>query len=162
LLLRAIADLDAITGEVSLDGVPREDMSGPTWRRIVGYVPAEPGWWGDRVDDHFADWAIVAPLVERLGLPAGMRDWPISRPSTGERSRLALVRALVRRPKVLLLDEPTAALDAAAAAAVEALIADQVDGGLSVLWVTHNVAQSRRVARRCLIVESGHVRQQDA
>jgi putative ABC transport system ATP-binding protein len=77
--------------------------------------------------------------------------------STGERLRLALVRALMVRPKVLLLDEPTAALDAASAAAVESLISSRMQAGVAVLWVTHDEAQAKRIARRRLVVEAGRV-----
>jgi putative ABC transport system ATP-binding protein len=160
LLLRAVADLDPNDGEVSLDGQRREAMSGPHWRRLVGYLPAEPGWWADVVGQHFSDWEAARPLVERLGLPASACDWPLTRPSTGERMRLALVRALLVEPRVLLLDEPTAALDEAAAVAVEGLIGERVAAGLAVLWVTHNEAQGRRVARRRLVVEAGHIREE--
>ncbi len=160
LLLRAIADLDPNWGEVSLDGQPREQMSAPQWRRRVGYLPAEPGWWADLVGDHFADWNTARPLVERLGLPDEARAWPLTRPSTGERLRLALVRALLALPQVLLLDEPTAALDPVGAAAVEGLIAERVAGGLAVLWVTHDAAQAGRVARRILVVEGGRTREE--
>jgi phosphate-transporting ATPase len=157
LLLRAVVDLDPNIGEVSLDGRSRETMSGPAWRRLVGYVPAEPGWWADRVGEHFTDWIMARPLIERLGLPDDTRDWPLTRPSTGERIRLALVRALIMRPKVLLLDEPTAALDAASVVAVESLMAERVAEGLAVLWVTHDAAQGGRVAKRALKVDAGHV-----
>src|SRR5438094_3327582 len=46
LLLRAVADLDPNEGLVTLDGRERSIFAGPEWRRLVGYVPAEPGWWG--------------------------------------------------------------------------------------------------------------------
>ncbi len=157
LLLRAIADLDPNTGRVLLDGDDRQDMPAPVWRRRVGYVPAEPGWWADRVGDHFVDWSAAIPLAKRLGLPEDAGDWTVARASTGERSRLALVRALLATPRVLLLDEPSGALDAASTAAVEALIAEYVAGGLSVLWVTHDAAQAHRVAKRLLKVEAGQV-----
>ncbi len=155
LLLRAIADLDPNDGEVRLNGQRREAMSAPAWRRKVGYLPAEPGWWAESVGAHFADWAAARPQVQALGLPDEARDWPMSRPSTGERQRLALVRALLVDPLVLLLDEPTAALDRGAATAVEQLIGARVEGGLSVLWVTHDEAQAARVARRFLHMEGG-------
>jgi phosphate-transporting ATPase len=161
LLLRAIADLDPNEGQVSLDGLSRESVSGPEWRRRVGYLPAEPGWWADTVGEHFPDWNAARALVERLGLPVGACDWPLTRPSTGERLRLALVRALLVEPRVLLLDEPTAALDAAAVAAVERLIADRVAVGLAVLWVTHDASQAARVARRFLVVEAGQVSEEE-
>ena len=161
LLLRAIADLDPHDGRVTWDGHDRQAMPAPKWRRLVGYLPAEPGWWADTVGEHFPYWPSAAPLVARLGLPDEARLWPLTRPSTGERLRLALARALVVGPRVLLLDEPTAALDAAAAAVVEALIAERVAAGLAVLWVTHDAAQAGRVARRCLTVEAGTVREED-
>jgi phosphate-transporting ATPase len=160
LLLRAIADLDPNEGEVLLDGVAREAMSGPAWRARVGYLPAEPGWWADRVGQHFARWDDARNLVSRLGLPDDCGDWPVTRPSTGERMRLALVRALAQGPQVLLLDEPTAALDQASVATVEALIAERVAAGLAVLWVTHDPAQAQRVAHRFLRVEAGSVREE--
>ncbi len=106
---------------------------------------------------HFADWSAAEPLVEALGLPAACRDWPVARLSTGERQRLALVRALVQRPQVLLLDEPTGGLDETARDAVEALIAGRLAEGAAALWVTHDAEQARRLAKRCLRVEGGRV-----
>src|SRR5271166_6194707 len=75
LLLRAIVDLDPNIGSVLLDGVDRQAMPGPLWRRRVGYVPAEPGWWADRIGEHFGEWSAALPLVQRLGLPEGAKDW---------------------------------------------------------------------------------------
>lgn len=160
LLLRAVADLDPNEGLVLLDGRERSTMTGPEWRRLVGYLPAEPGWWADSVAVHFRDWAAARELLQELGFAEDAKTWPISRLSTGERLRLALARALLARPKVLLLDEPTAALDPSSVTAVETLIARQVRAGLAVLWVTHDPAQAVRVARRLLVVEEGRVREE--
>jgi putative ABC transport system ATP-binding protein len=160
LLLRAIADLDPNQGVVTLEGRDRSTIPGPEWRRLVGYVPAEPGWWAETVGEHFGDWIAAAAVLTNLGFPEEAKSWPIARLSTGERLRLALVRALIIRPKVLLLDEPTAALDAASVAAVEALIATRIRAGLAVLWVTHDAGQARRIARRQLAVEAGRVREE--
>src|SRR4051794_18663149 len=157
LLLRAIADLDPNQGAVALDGRDRSTIAAPLWRRLVGYVPAEPGWWAETVGEHFHDWQAASACLGKLGLSEETRTWPITRLSTGERLRLALVRALVVRPKVLLLDEPTAALDAASEAAVESLISCRIQTGVAVLWVTHDEAQAKRVARRRLVVEAGRV-----
>jgi phosphate-transporting ATPase len=157
LLLRALADLDPNEGELRLDDCAREAMPAPRWRRLVTYLPAEPGWWAETVGAHFADWPAAEPLVEALGLPSACRDWPVLRLSTGERQRLALVRALVQRPRVLLLDEPTAGLDEETRTAVEALIAARLSEGTAALWVTHDAEQARRLARRCLTVEDGRV-----
>ena len=160
LLLRAVSDLDPNEGRVTLEGRDRSTMSGPEWRRLVGYVPAEPGWWADTVGEHFGDWTSAFALVRELGFREETKTWPITRLSTGERQRLALVRALMMRPKVLLLDEPTAALDVASVAAVEALITARMRTGLAVLWVTHDAEQAKRVAHRLLVVESGLVREE--
>jgi putative ABC transport system ATP-binding protein len=155
LLLRAIADLDPNQGEVLLDGRSREALSAPAWRRQVVYVPAESGWWSERVGEHFSNWEKALPLVQALHLPAAARDWPVQRLSTGERQRMALARALVLEPRVLLLDEPTSGLDSEAAAVVEQLLGDRLHAGTSVLWVTHDAAQAQRIARQCLFVENG-------
>ena len=157
LLMRAIADLDPNEGRVTLNGEDRSVIPAPLWRRRVTYVPADPGWWGDTVGEHFDNWPNALPLIERVGLTDDARTWPVLRCSTGERLRLALARALAVRPRVLLLDEPTAALDGAAVRAVEALILELVADGMSVLWVTHDPEQARRVARRVLHVDAGEV-----
>lgn len=157
LLLRAIADLDPNEGEVTLDRRSRAETPAPEWRRSVCYVPAEPGWWAETVGAHFPDWSKATALVEALGLPGSSRDWPISRLSTGERQRFALIRALLLQPRVLLLDEPTAGLDPDGVAAVEAEVLKHLATGAGALWVTHDAAQSGRVAGRRLAVEQGRV-----
>ena len=160
LLLRAIADLDPNEGSVSLDGRDRATIAAPDWRRLVGYVPAEPGWWAETVGGHFTDWRRAAALVRDLGFPDMAKDWPIARLSTGERLRLALARALILWPKVLLLDEPTASLDPASVAMVELLIANEQRAGLAVVWVTHDTAQAKRVAQLRLFVREGQVQEE--
>jgi len=160
LLLRAIADLDPNEGLVRLDGRDRSTIPGPEWRRLVGYVPAEPGWWADTVGEHFGEWTGALPLLRDLGFPEEAKGWPIARLSTGERLRLALIRALMVWPKVLLVDEPTAALDPASRVAVESLIATRVRAGFAVLWVTHDTEQAKRIAHRLLVVKDGWVREE--
>jgi len=157
LLLRAIADLDPNNGVVTLDGRDRSTFAAPEWRRLVGNVPAEPGWWAETVGGHFREWKAASACLRKLGLSEETRTWPIARMSTGERLRLALVRALIVMPKVLLLDEPTAALDDVSKAAVESLISSHIQAGVAVLWVTHDEAQAKRIANRQLLVEAGHV-----
>jgi phosphate-transporting ATPase len=152
LLLRSIADLDPNEGAVKLDGILRDAIPAPAWRRRVTYLAAEPGWWSDTVQDHFAAWEDALPLVARLGLPDDCGAWSVQRLSTGERLRLGLARALMLRSRVLLLDEPTSALDPAAAAAVEGVIAERISGGTSVLWTTHDGAQARRVGTRIFVM----------
>lgn len=152
LLLRAIADLDPHEGQLILAGQACESMPAPQWRAQVGYLPAEPAWWTEGLAEHFADWPAQAPLLRRLLLPENLGEAPVSRLSTGERQRLALLRALEMRPQVLLLDEPTSALDAQATAAVEELLRERQDQGLALIWVTHHEAQAQRVGQRQLML----------
>jgi putative ABC transport system ATP-binding protein len=157
LLLRAIADLDPNEGTVELDGILRESVSAPAWRKQVTYVAAESGWWSDTVREHFTKWNEAAPLIAQLGLPASCGNWNIARLSTGEKQRLGLIRALLLRSRVLLLDEPTSALDPASTQAAERLIAERVATGTGVIWSTHDTAQARRVGSRFFIMRAGRI-----
>ena len=152
--LRALADLDPNDGEMSLDDVLRSDLTGPEWRARVTYVAAEPGWWGDRVCNHFAEAEREAARggLSALGLPPEALDWDVARLSTGERQRLALLRALVQQPDVLLLDEPTGPLDETATHMVEAVLAEHLQRGAILLLITHDAAQAKRLGTRQLEV----------
>jgi putative ABC transport system ATP-binding protein len=148
LLLRMIADLDENTGAVSLNGASREAMPAPQWRRQVLYVAAESGWWAERVREHMQPAADAAALLPRLGLRPELLDAPVSQLSTGERQRMALLRAVIRKPAVLLLDEPTSALDHASTLAVEALLTELAAAGTGLVVVSHNEQQAERIATR--------------
>jgi ABC-type iron transport system FetAB ATPase subunit len=157
LLLRQVADLDPGHGEALLDGRARSSMRGFEWRRQVMYCQAEAGWWEDRVAPHFADRAKAAAIIERLGLAEDKLDALVNELSTGERQRLGLARALALEPRVLLLDEPTAALDRAATERVEAELRRYLDGGAAILMVTHSPDQAARMARRSWRMEQGRL-----
>ena len=119
---RMVADLDPHEGDAFLAGGACSGMPAPAWRRQVRYVPADAGWWAETVAPHFPpdfDFAVLLPAV---GIEAAARDWPVARLSTGERQRLALLRAMRPAVRVLLLDEPTSGLDPDAVAQVEALL----------------------------------------
>ena len=145
-LLRAIADLDPVDGYVFLDGAERGEMAGHLWRRRVRYVAAEPGWWAETAGAHMPASTRVLRLVAALGLDAGHLRRPVAELSTGERLRLSLVRALADEPRALLLDEPTAALDAATALVAEELIRFECLAGRSVVLVSHDTGQIDRLA----------------
>ena len=155
LLLRAIADLDPHQGEVLLDQIPCSRMSGPRWRRQVGLLLAESQWWQDRVADHFHDFdALDAELLACLGFERQVADWQVSRLSTGEKQRLAILRLLENRPRVLLLDEPTASLDPDNTLRVERLLRDYGRVHRApLLWVSHDPGQLARVADQILVMD---------
>jgi len=157
LLLRQIADLDPGHGEAELAGRPRSRMRGYEWRRLVMYCQAEAGWWEDRVAPHFADRAAAAAIMGRLGLAEDKLDALVNELSTGERQRLGLVRALALAPRVLLLDEPTAALDQEATGRVEDELRRCLQGGAAILMVTHSADQAQRMARRSWRMEQGRL-----
>ncbi len=157
LLLRAIADLDPNQGQVSLDGASRESMAAPAWRRQVTYLAAEPGWWSDRVADHFPEPEAGRALFPPLMLPATMMERPVAELSTGERHRIALARVLVQSPKVLLLDEPTSGLDQGSTRAVEALLRARLADGAAVLFSTHDEELARRLGDRQVRVRKGRL-----
>lgn len=156
LLLRSIADLDPHEGAVLLDGVDARGVEAPMWRRTVGLLPAESQWWYDTVGPHF-------PVADREGLAVlGFADdalgWEVSRLSTGERQRLALLRLLANRPRALLLDEPTAALDPSNVAQVETLLGSyRRETNAAVLWVSHDPAQAERVSDRRYEISEGRL-----
>lgn len=154
-LLRAIADMDPNEGDVWLDDVPRASLSGPEWRRRVRYVAAESGWWEDDVAAHFRHPDLARPLAVELGLPDDFLSWQVARLSTGEKQRLAFVRAIEDNPRVLLLDEPTAALDAESERLIEARIGRLQAAGAAIILVTHSDAQAGRLAARRYLVEDG-------
>jgi ABC-type iron transport system FetAB ATPase subunit len=152
LLLRMIADLDPNEGEVRLDGVGRAGLSAPAWRRKVPYVAAESGWWRDTPAEHFAPAGLdpARALAERLGVRRDALDDEVSRLSTGERQRLALIRALVLASPVLLLDEPTGPLDPDSVGRVEAVLAERLQAGTTILLVSHDPSQAARLGAQRL------------
>jgi UDP-glucose/iron transport system ATP-binding protein len=158
LLLRAIVDLDPSTGDVIVGANARDNMPASEWRKLVALVPAESGWWADRVGDHFPANTDAAELIAKLGL-AGSLEWEVDRLSTGERQRLALARALCRKPEALLLDEPTASLDEHAIGLVEDLIRECCGDGMAMLLVTHDRRQAERMAKRLLRISDGRIDQ---
>jgi ABC-2 type transport system ATP-binding protein len=95
-------------------------------------------------------------LLERLGLTS-VATTPYRRLSGGERQRLALAVALVGRPEVLILDEPTAGMDPEARASVRELISDLRDDGLAILLTSHDLVDVERLADRIFILVAGRV-----
>ncbi len=147
-LLRAVADLDAHSGDVWLEGRHYLSVNPCEWRRQVGFLPTESHWWRKDPAGHF-ETPPPDDALQRLKLDPALLKRPIAQLSTGERQRLALLRLLQYTPKVLLLDEPTGSLDADSAARVEAEVKRYLkDNDAAAIWVSHDEAQGKRLASR--------------
>jgi len=154
LLLRAVVDLDPNEGRVLLGEIDRAAVPAPRWRQLVGLLPAESFWWQDLVDEHFHDFSALSDQeLERLGFDRTVGSWRVSRLSTGEKQRLAILRLLENRPQALLLDEPTASLDADNIHRVEDLFTGYCrQRQAPLLWVSHDPDQLCRVADRLAVM----------
>ncbi len=157
-LLRALADLDHTPGDVAWEGVDRAAIPAPRWRRRVGLLPAEPRFWAATVRGHFpSDVGGVEAEFDRLGLDPELADADPARLSTGERARVAVLRLLARRPRVLLLDEPTANLDRRSRERVVDRLTRYVgERPAAALWVTH-LDEELALADRTLRLPSGRI-----
>ncbi|MFJ4834591.1 ABC transporter ATP-binding protein [Streptomyces sp. NPDC088747] len=95
-------------------------------------------------------------LMETLGIRRHARAYP-GRLSGGERQRVAVARALVNRPALLLADEPTGALDSASGQDVRELLVDLHRGGQTIVLVTHDPALAQACASRTIHLVDGHL-----
>ncbi len=142
-------------GRIVIDGVPLPELDLLAWRGMIGYVPQELILLHDTVFANLAlgdpgittaqaidalqtagAWPFVASLPEGLMTTVGERGLQLS---GGQRQRIALARALLFRPKLLILDEVTSALDPATEAEICANVR-ALDGSFTILAITHRPA----------------------
>lgn len=166
-LLRTLAQLEPMDrGEAWFKGRSINEMDTRTWRMSIAYVAQQsimlPGTILDNLhtvsrihnktfDDHFAK-----ELMEAVGL--GYLDWEKQATdlSGGEKQRVALVRTLLLRPTILLLDEVTASLDQQSKESVEGLLKKlHREEGTSFILVTHDTEQAKKLCERIWFMENG-------
>ena len=162
-LLKAILGLIDFRGDVRVAGhtVRRE---GKRARSHIGYVPQEAVFYDWRVQETMAfyarikkvDPARIPALLTRLGLSDHARK-PVSALSGGLKQRLALAVALLADPPILLLDEPTANLDAQARRDYLALLASLRREGKTIVFASHRLEELDALADRVLVLEQGRV-----
>ncbi len=132
-------------------------------RRRVGMVFQRPTPFAGTVRDNLqvaepeVTDSAAADVLVRAELEPSFLDRPAHELSGGEAQRLCLARTLVTGPEVLLMDEPTSALDPQATGALERLGRRLADTGVPVLWVTHDLAQMRRLADRVVVLVGGRI-----
>lgn len=165
-LLRLFSRLaDPAVGTVRYRGRDVRDYDVLALRREVGLVPQLPALlegtvamnvsFGARLAGRAAD---VLAALDLAGLDGSFAERPAARLSVGEQQRVMLARALALQPGVLLLDEPTAALDERSKAAVEGTLLELRERlSLSLVFVTHELAQAERLADRIVRLDGGRV-----
>ena len=113
-------------------------------------------WLAERTTPAEERHARAGEALARVGLDA-LAARPARALSGGEQQRLALARAWATRPELLLLDEPTASLDPDAKTAVEQLLAGFAADGTTIVFSTHDLGQSRRLATRIVHLDAGRI-----
>ena len=163
-LLRLCNRLDVPTsGSVRFRGADVA-ATDPLWlRRKAGMVFQRPTLFGGTLRDNLAvalpsaDDDRYARALRAAALDPALLDRPAATLSGGEAQRACLARTLVTDPDVLLLDEPTAALDAGPKTAFERLAVELANTGMPMLWVTHDLAQMRRIAEYVIALVAGQL-----
>lgn len=166
-LLRLLNRLiDPTSGRVLYQGVPLPELDVLALRRRVGLVGQRPTLITDTV---LAELRAGRPglteaeardLLTEAGLPSGFVGRRTAGLSGGEAQRVCLARALALRPEVLLLDEPTSALDRAGADEVERAVSGLRAEGRTVVLVSHDAPQARRIADDVLVLRAGRLAEQ--
>ena len=169
-VLRALAGLERAAGRVALDGEPwQDDACGlfvPTHHRAIGYVIQEAALFPHldvRANLAYArrragDTRVaLEPVIELLGIGALMARRTETL-SGGERQRVAIARALAAGPRLLLMDEPLAALDAARKAELLPYLERlQRELALPIVYVSHAIDEVARLAHHLVLMEHGRV-----
>jgi len=162
--LRMLAGLIAATaGSVTIDGVPMTAATGSALRRRIGFLTEAPGLW-DRltVRENLAVYSRLYGLERWEDRAAALLDTLDLTPHTevraaelskGMRQKVALMRALLHDPEILLLDEPTSGLDPEVTRGVRELLAQRRARGGAILLSTHNLGEAERIADRVAVLQ---------
>ncbi|MBW3661002.1 MAG: ATP-binding cassette domain-containing protein [Gemmatimonadetes bacterium] len=174
LLLRSLALLDPVDrGEILWRGERVADDDVPAFRRDLVYLHQRPALFEGTVVDNLRrplslsacggrgwDRQRILGWLDPLGRDAAFLDKRSTDLSGGEAQIAAFLRAIQLDPRGLLLDEPTAALDATAAAALETLVDrwfGERAGERALVWVSHDAGQAERASDRIVRLEAGRI-----
>jgi nitrous oxidase accessory protein len=165
-LLKSVLGLIDYQGQITIAGwdVRRQ---GKQARALVGYVPQEAAFYDMSVLATMRFYAglkkvpagRIAPLLEQLGLEAHLHK-AVPALSGGLKQRLALAVALLSNPPLLLLDEPTASLDAAARKDYLGLLNSLRRAGKTLIFASHRIEEVESLADRVIVMEAGQITHQ--
>ena len=150
-------------GIVSYRSQPLDDLDPLVLRRRVGMVFQRPTPFPGSVADNLAvahpdaTAGELSTALTRVALDPGLLGQDARTLSGGELQRMCLARTLVTSPETLLLDEPTSALDEQPKRVFEDTARGLAAQGITVVWVTHDDAQARRVATRIYHLRGGRL-----
>ncbi len=130
--------------------------------QTVAYVPQNPFTALSPLTKIGDQWILfverAAEMMERVGLEASLLDRFVPELSGGQLQRVVIAMALTTEPKLLLLDEPTTALDARLRGViVDLLLQLQEELGFKMLFVTHDIATARRLCREIAVIRHGEI-----
>ena len=178
-LLRAMAMLDRFSGELLYQEKQITHDAIPSYRREVIYMSQRPFFTYGTVEENLRlpfqfkssqgsgrgrsfQTEIAATALDRFELPAQILDQPCESLSGGEQQMIALIRALLMEPRILLFDEPTAALDSDARDKYEKRIQEwhsestsDMEAKRAFLWTSHDPAQVDRMTGKTITMDQG-------
>jgi putative ABC transport system ATP-binding protein len=169
LLLALARLLPGAAGSLALDGEPASAVPADVWRTRVAYLPQRSALLPGTVEENLLrPWRLKVRLgmtlpttttlresLDRIHLGDVGLERDVERLSEGQAARIALLRTVLTAPRVLLLDEPDAALDEASAAEVGRLTREFADAGGAVVRVRHHLSDG--LADRRLRLSGGHL-----
>lgn len=168
-LFRLLSMLDSpAEGDVFFNGKRLATYNPMLLRRQIGYLTQKPRLFGRNVKDNlFYPYEIINQepdkqeiqyYLDKVGFDVAILTKEIKGLSGGEQQRIGLVRLLLVKPQILLLDEFTSALDEETMRRVEELILlEKTKYNITVLFITHNIAQAKRLASKVIHLENGGI-----
>lgn len=141
-------------------------------RKKITYCFQNPNLFGDIVLDNFifpysirnlaADYDRIGTLMESFKFTEDYLKKDVRNLSGGEKQRIALIRSLLFKPDILLLDEVTSALDTDNTCIVENVIKNLNNEGITIMWITHNPQQSKKYSNKVVTIEDGEIKALEA